>query len=175
MQTPHSTAPADRPHPAGPHPDQGRDPDQGPPADAGPPASAATPETGSRIDRARASTARTALGRFGEDAAADWLTAQGYSVVERNWRGAGGELDLVTLHEGWWAAVEVKTRSGLGFGDPFEAIGPRKLARLHRLMRQWHAHSGIARRAEPWRVDAVAVLVVPGEAPRFDLLTDVRP
>jgi len=150
----------------------------GPPADA--PASAraadpAHPETGSRLDRPRASTARTALGRFGEDAAADWLTAQGYSVVERNWRGAGGELDLVTLHEGWWAAVEVKTRSGLGFGDPFEAIGPRKLARLHRLMRQWHAQSGIARREEPWRVDAVAVLVVPGEAPRFDLLTDVRP
>lgn len=130
---------------------------------------------GSRLDRPRASTARTALGRFGEDAAADWLVQQGYSVVERNWRGVGGELDLITLHDGWWAAVEVKTRSGLGFGDPFEAIGPRKLARLHRLMRQWHAQSGIARRQEPWRVDAVAVLVVPGEAPRFDLLTDVRP
>lgn len=142
-----------------------------PAASTSPAASAA----GSRLDRPRASTARTALGRFGEDAAADWLAAQGYSVVERNWRGAGGELDLVTLHDGWWAAVEVKTRSGLGFGDPFEAIGPRKLARLHRLMRQWHAQSGIARRAEPWRVDAVAVLVVPGEAPRFDLLTDVRP
>lgn len=133
------------------------------------------PPDGSRLDRPRSSTARTALGRFGEDAAAAWLKARGYSIVERNWRGTGGELDLVALHEGWWAAVEVKTRSGLGYGDPFEAIGPRKLARLHRLMRQWHTQSGLAHRDEPWRVDAVGVLVVPGQAPRFDLLTDVRP
>ena len=36
-----------------------------------------------------------ALGRAGEDLAADWYIARGYQIVERNWRSKVGELDLV--------------------------------------------------------------------------------
>ncbi|MDO5634976.1 MAG: YraN family protein [Micrococcus sp.] len=121
------------------------------------------------------STARTALGRYGEDAARRWLQSRGYVVVDRNWRCAEGELDLVAQIDGWWAAVEVKTRSGLGYGDPMEAITPRKLRRLHRLMGQWHRESSLTRHRDPWRVDAVAVLVPPTGGVHFDLLQDIRP
>ena len=71
--------------------------------------------------------------------------------------------------------VEVKTRSGLGYGDPLEAITPRKLRRLHRLTRQWWNESPLTERTDRWRVDAVAVLVPPGGGVRVDLVQDVRP
>lgn len=123
----------------------------------------------------RGSRAHTALGRFGEDAAARWLTGRGYVISDRNWRGEAGELDLVAHHAGWWVGVEVKTRSGLAFGDPLESIDRRKLMRLHRLTAAWVRAHGEGRRAEPWRVDAVAVLVPRTGGIRFDLLQDVRP
>ena len=129
--------------------------------------------------RRRGSTAHTALGRYGEDAAARWLAARGSEIVDRNWRGEGGELDLVARQDGWWVGIEVKTRSSLAYGDPLEAIGRRKLLRLHRLTRAWVAERARAAQRpvhrEPWRVDAVAVLVPRTGGVRFDLVTDVRP
>ncbi|MFI7396894.1 YraN family protein [Micrococcus luteus] len=123
----------------------------------------------------RASRAHTALGRFGEDAAARWLAERGYVITDRNWRGEAGELDIVAHHAGWWVDVEVKTRSGLAFGDPFESIDRRKLTRLHRLTAAWVRAHAADRRGTPWRVDAVAVLVPRTGGIRFDLLQDVRP
>ncbi|MCR8676441.1 YraN family protein [Micrococcus sp. HG099] len=123
----------------------------------------------------RSSRAHTALGRFGEDAAARWLADRGYVIADRNWRGEAGELDLVAHHAGWWVGVEVKTRSGLAFGDPLESIDRRKLMRLHRLTAAWVRAHGEGSRAERWRVDAVAVLVPRTGGIRFDLLQDVRP
>ena len=81
--------------------------------------------------------------------------------------------------DGWWVGIEVKTRSSLAYGDPLEAIGRRKLLRLHRLTRAWVAERARAAQRpvhrEPWRVDAVAVLVPRTGGVRFDLVTDVRP
>ena len=42
---------------------------------------------------------RRALGRFGEWAALLLLLAKGYRPRHRNWRGAGGELDVVAAAE----------------------------------------------------------------------------
>ncbi|MGO3089481.1 MAG: YraN family protein [Galactobacter sp.] len=74
------------------------------------------------------------LGRRGEVFALGWLTGHGYTVLERNWRCRLGELDVVAQHEGDLVAVEVKTRSGDGYGAPAEAVNREKLARLHRLV-----------------------------------------
>lgn len=123
----------------------------------------------------RPSTAHTVLGRFGEDLAVRWLRDQGYRILDRNWRCPQGELDIVAFVEGWWVAVEVKTRRGAGFGDPFEAISRRKLLRLHRLARAWAtAHPGESR-FDRWRVDAVSVLLPAGGGLKIDLLKDLQP
>ncbi|MBO9577813.1 MAG: YraN family protein [Microbacteriaceae bacterium] len=97
------------------------------------------------------------LGRRGEQLAADYLTAGGHRVLDRNWRCPRGELDLVTLDRGQVVAVEVKTRTSLDFGHPFEAIDRRKLERVYRLGWAWcaaHERAGAA-----VRVDAVAVVL----------------
>ena len=81
------------------------------------------------------------LGRQGEQLAADYLQQAGMRVLDRNWRCAAGELDIVAVDRRVLVACEVKTRSGLGFGSPLEAVSRRKQARLRQLAICWiHAH-----------------------------------
>jgi putative endonuclease len=100
--------------------------------------------------------AKDALGRRGEQVAADYFTSAGLAIVDRNWRCAQGEIDLVVREGEELVFVEVKTRSGLGYGHPLEAITTQKLARLRRLAAAWcEAHPGHVERI---RIDAVAVI-----------------
>lgn len=96
------------------------------------------------------------LGRGGEELAARFLEAGGYRIVARNWRGSRGELDIVAEHEGTIVFVEVKTRSGLAFGHPFEAVTPRKLRALRRLAGEWCRQAERVRAAI--RLDVIAVI-----------------
>ncbi|WP_295011233.1 YraN family protein [uncultured Microbacterium sp.] len=82
-------------------------------------------------------TTKDDLGRAGEDRAATHLRALGYRILDRNWRCDQGELDIVAQAPGVLAFVEVKTRSTLDYGHPFEAIDERKRARLWRLALAW--------------------------------------
>lgn len=102
------------------------------------------------------------LGRLGEDLAAAHLEARGFRLIERNWRCRHGEIDVVAAHRACTVFIEVKTRAGEHFGHPFEAITPVKLARLRRLAAMWCEAKGAI--AGPPRIDAVAVLVRPGES-----------
>jgi putative endonuclease len=111
------------------------------------------------------------VGRRGEDCAADYLLDEGYTLLDRNWRCAQGEIDLIAARDGDIVFVEVKTRSGTGYGHPFEAITVRKLARLRRLAGTWCRQSG--RRARHIRIDAIAVINRPGREPLVEHLEGV--
>lgn len=112
------------------------------------------------------------LGAYGESLAAEYLQALGYEVLDRNWRaGRLGELDLVMDDRGTTVAIEVKTRSGYGYGSPFEAITATKADRLRRLLFEWVRRNRPA--AAGLRVDAVAVLVLPGEPHRIEHLRGI--
>ncbi|WBU39170.1 YraN family protein [Homoserinibacter sp. YIM 151385] len=106
--------------------------------------------------------AKDDLGRLGEELAARHLRAAGMEVVARNWRCRHGEIDLVVRDGPVVAIVEVKTRSGLGFGHPLEAITVAKLRRLRRLAGLWSAEHGHPR--SRMRLDAVSV-IAPRDAP----------
>jgi putative endonuclease len=101
------------------------------------------------------------LGRSGEQLAASFLETAGYRIVDRNWRGTRGELDIVAEQDDTTVFVEVKTRSGLGFGHPFEAITPRKLRSLRRLAGEWCAQAQPPSRPPARgriRLDVIAVI-----------------
>ncbi len=70
------------------------------------------------------------IGRWGEQAAADYLCQHGYTVTGRNVRTPYGEIDLVAEKEGQIVFVEVKTRTGASFGPPEVAVTPRKQAHM---------------------------------------------
>jgi putative endonuclease len=107
------------------------------------------------------------LGRRGEDLAAEYLVGLGYRIVDRNWRCRSGEIDLIAgeQRDGRSTLVfcEVKTRAGLGFGDPLESITYQKGRRLRRLAGQWLVEAGV--HADDVRIDAIGVVVRPGEEP----------
>ena len=48
-------------------------------------------------------------GQSGEDKAASFLGENGYTIVERNWRTTGGEIDIIATKEETIVFVEVKT------------------------------------------------------------------
>ena len=69
---------------------------------------------------------RRAFGNAGEDAACAYLVRRGYEILERNFRRRCGEVDVIARKRGVLAFVEVKRRSGLGFGRPAEAVDAKK-------------------------------------------------
>lgn len=115
--------------------------------------------------------AKDAVGRYGEKVAARYLLSEGFQVLDRNWRGPDGELDIVALDAGALVVVEVKTRRGLGYGHPAEAVTPRKLARLRRLTAQWLAAHDV--HPPSIRIDVIAVLVPRSGAAQVEHLVGV--
>ena len=112
-----------------------------------------------------AETTGQALGRYGEDVAALHLRAAGMQVLSRNWRCREGELDLVAREaDGTLVFVEVKTRSGSGYGAPSEAVDRRKSAKVRQVACRWlveHRPAG----AGDLRFDVVSIVRRPGWAP----------
>ena len=72
------------------------------------------------------------LGRRAEWAALVLLLCKGYRPRHRNWRGGGGEIDLVMQQRGTIVFVEVKARSGEDFGGAAAAFDSKKKKSLVR-------------------------------------------
>lgn len=123
-------------------------------------------------------TARRALGAYGEEFAARRLAADGWTILARNWSCAEGEVDIVALDGRTLVIVEVKTRRSTRFGSPIEAVNPAKLARLRRLAAAWFAEhregSGSRSRVRDVRIDVVAVWVTGHAVGRVEHLVGVE-
>jgi putative endonuclease len=97
------------------------------------------------------------VGLAGEDLAASWYEARGGVVLARNWRCREGELDLVVRLRGRTVVFcEVKARSSVAFGTPFEAVTAAKQAQVRLVARRWLAATGT--RAAVLRFDVAGVL-----------------
>lgn len=110
------------------------------------------------------------LGRRGERLAEEFLRKGGWHVVDRNVRRGHREIDLVVRRGAVVAFVEVKTRSGPGFGHPLEAITALKRREIESVARWWIVRHG--RRDDAYRFDAVAVLCEPGRPERLEHVED---
>lgn len=106
-------------------------------------------------------TARNAIdvGKLGEDIASDHLRAQGWTILERNWRNKFGEIDVIAVDGAALVVVEVKTRASEMFIDPAAAVTPVKLARMRRLTRMFLIDCG--RRWSEIRFDVISIQLDP--------------
>lgn len=82
-------------------------------------------------------TSAQTQGRIGEDMACSFLTENGYTVVERNYRVSGGEIDVIVKKNSELVFVEVKTRSSVRYGYPEESVTRSKKIRLARAARHY--------------------------------------
>ena len=100
--------------------------------------------------------AKDVLGQRGEQAAADYLESRGLRILDRNWRSADGEIDIVAVERQVLVVCEVKSRTSTRYGGPLEAVSRAKRARLRRLAVQWLNAHGI--RFDEVRIDVVGLL-----------------
>ncbi|MCM2289848.1 MAG: YraN family protein [Sulfuritalea sp.] len=94
---------------------------------------------------------RQAKGAAAEQLAADYLQGQGLQLIERNFRVRGGEIDLVCRDGRTTVFVEVRLRSGSGFGGAAASITAAKQARLILAARHWLLRHG----ETPCRFDCI--------------------
>ena len=114
------------------------------------------------------------LGRYGEGLAVTHLESLGLEVLQRNWRCRDGELDIVAREGSLLVVCEVKTRAGIGFGSPLEAVTPQKLRRLRILAIKWIAEN-VAGWAGDVRIDVIGIVYPPGGEPTIEHVRDVVP
>ncbi len=107
---------------------------------------------------------RRRVGDRGEALALRYLSEKGYALVERNYRTRYGEIDLVVRDGKTLVFVEVKLRRGTGFGDPLEAVTPRKRARIRLTAERYLAGkgTGFADNFDEMRFDVVGILLGAG-------------
>ncbi len=88
---------------------------------------------------------QAALGKRGEDLAHRYLRSCGYTVVARNYRPAGGEVeaDIVARQGEIIVFVEVKSRASGDFGSPDRAVGTDKQKNIARAARAYATRAAI--------------------------------
>ncbi len=105
-------------------------------------------------------TGRGRLGILGEKIAERHLVSLGFEILGRRWRAPGAhasDIDIVARDGGEFVFVEVKARSGVGFGWPEDSVTAAKRGHLRRAAYAW-----LNRFAPPgaaFRIDVVAVLM----------------
>lgn len=78
----------------------------------------------------RSRTSQQIKGQAGEDAALAYLLAQGQTLLQRNFRCKGGEIDLVMQENQVLVFVEVRRRANLRHGGAAASVTRSKQARL---------------------------------------------
>jgi putative endonuclease len=112
-------------------------------------------------DKEDSRRAAYAFGLNAETLATMWLRAHFYSILDRNYRIRGGEIDIVARRGRAIAFVEVKARGDLD--NAAIAITPQKQRRFSRAANRWVA-------THPWAMSytlrADAIFIAPGKLPR---------
>jgi putative endonuclease len=109
------------------------------------------------------------LGDKGEDVAARYLTAHGFRIMDRNYRFERNEVDLVCYEPdeddqgGELVFVEVKTRSGLGYGTPDESVTEAKQQSIRSVAQAYLYERQLE--GAPARFDVVSVVLNQDDPP----------
>ena len=89
------------------------------------------------------------------------MTARNYAVLERGYRGSGGEIDLIAQGRDCLVFVEVKSSREGGWGHPEERVTRSKRKHLIRAAKHYLLEN--PSKARDFRFDIIAVVLRPGE------------
>jgi putative endonuclease len=127
-----------------------------------------------RPARANAYRGSRGLGQRWEALAERKLRAVGYRVLELNYRGRSGEIDLIAVESGVLCFIEVKGRSLPGFGAPEDAVTLEKQRRIARTAQEFLQRRRLAA-STPCRFDVVSIIDRGDGAARVELHRDAFP
>ena len=114
-------------------------------------------------------------GNKGETAACELLQREGYEILQRNYGNKWGEVDIICKlmkHEEYRVFVEVKTKKGGEYGEPWEMINSHKLHQVQNMGHLWceeYRWKGLC------RIDVVGVWMnIDGEIERAEHWENVQ-
>ena len=109
------------------------------------------------------------FGKAAENAAAKFLAAQGYKILQRNYKTKFSEIDIIAEDKGVLCFVEVKARHSDMFGGPSEAVSQSKQRQISKAaicyLKESNAFGRLA------RFDVVTLLYAQ-DKPAIDLIKD---
>ena len=109
---------------------------------------------------------RQLLGKSGEKTIAKYLQKNGYKIIVKNYRCKVGEIDIIAMDGPYLVFIEVKTRSGFGFGPPSSAVDARKQRQISRAAQYYLAEQQLF--DSPARFDVVSILCTAGKSLQID-------
>jgi putative endonuclease len=118
------------------------------------------------IRQSRSKSPKDQRARAGEEAAAHYLIAKGYTILHRNLRFAEGELDFVTKSDNTLVFIEVKTRETEQFGSPSLSVSKRKQRRQVAMANRFISLCRL--QGVPVRFDVVSVILPAGQPPAIE-------
>lgn len=102
------------------------------------------------------------VGAWGEEEACRYLKRQGYEIVMRNYRCGIGEIDIIARKDKILHFLEVKTRRGLAYGLPAEAVDRRKKAHITGCVKHYMVSNIII--DKDFQIDVIEILCSEGRA-----------
>lgn len=109
-------------------------------------------------------------GNNGEQLAADYLTAKGYTIIERNWRFRYAEVDIIASKNNRLHFFEIKTRTSNKFGKPEESMSHKKMSMLKTAAEEYQYKN------MQWKYvqfDVLAITIINDEPIEYFLIEDV--
>ena len=106
------------------------------------------------------------VGERGEAIAEAYLRGQRFAILEKNYRGRTGEIDIVARERDTIVFVEVKARRNLAYGLPQLAVTAFKQRQISRTALTWLAHHKKANALA--RFDVIAILAPDREVPQIE-------
>lgn len=113
------------------------------------------------------------VGPLGEDIACKFLSAKGFSIIQKNYRKKWGEIDIIAEKDDVVHFVEVKSVSRVSYfrergytADEFmpeENIHPWKIKRLLRTINSYLSEKHLYDTDTEWQLDALIVVLNQGE------------
>lgn len=113
----------------------------------------------------------TQAGKIGEDFAIQVLKKNNYQILARNFHSRFGELDVIAQDRDTLVFVEIKTRWSKNFGNPEEAVNPRKLYRIEKAAQYFKLLH--PKTPDNMRIDVVATEVKDGKVINARILKNV--
>jgi len=100
------------------------------------------------------------LGKLGEELAVNYLTGNGYKILERNWHNIHKEIDIIAQDGKFLVIVEVKTRQSDDYGEPDLAVTKRKQRMLIAAANAYITRKGLDMET---RFDIISIIFRDGE------------
>ena len=111
-------------------------------------------------------------GRLGETIAESYLKKLGYKIIDKNWHySKNAEIDIIAIDKDILVFVEVKSRTTLNFGHPFEAITQAKLQKLYTAIYGYINNPNFEPKCKTFRLDGIAIIGL--DSPKIEHIKNI--